>query len=132
MISTYQWSLLDLVSDLYRDGIHLTPALGGCFVEVTCSLTAGCKWLRYGIAAENGHVRRMSTGQKQPPWCCHRATELLRIWKSFHITRPIALRDMWVSSPVGAAYMENVQHHSRNPGFILQVFRHHGQWQVTA
>jgi hypothetical protein len=44
----------------------------------------------------------------------------------------IALRDMWVSSPVRAAYMENSQHHSLNPGRIRQAFRHHGQWQVTA
>jgi hypothetical protein len=27
--------------------------------------------------------------------------------------------------------MESFQHHSLNPGFILQAFRHYGQWQVT-
>jgi hypothetical protein len=27
-------------------------------------------------------------------------------WKCFHITLSIALRDMWVSSSVGAAYTE--------------------------
>ncbi len=57
---------------------------------------------------------------------------LLNIWNYFHITLSIALRDMEVSSPVGAAYMGNCQHHSPNPGLILQVFRHHGQWQATA
>jgi hypothetical protein len=50
----------------------------------------------------------------------------------FRITLYITLRDMWVSSPVGAAYTEMFPHHSLNPGLILQVFRHHGQWQVTA
>jgi hypothetical protein len=33
-------------------------------------------------------------------------TELLSIWKCFYITLSRALRDMWVSSPVGAADMK--------------------------
>jgi hypothetical protein len=31
-----------------------------------------------------------------------------------------------------SAYTEIFQHNSLNLGLILQVFRHHGPWQMTA
>lgn len=61
-----------------------------------------------------------------------RAAELLSLWTCVHITRSIALRDMGVSSPVGAAYMENFPHYNPNPGLLRQAFRHHGPGPVTA
>jgi hypothetical protein len=36
------------------------------------------------------------------------ATQLLSIWKYFHITGQAALREMSISSAVEAAYMENL------------------------
>jgi hypothetical protein len=61
-----------------------------------------------------------------------RAAELLSLWTCVHITRSRALRDMGVSSPVGAAYMEKFPHYNPNPGLLRQAFRHHGPWPVTA
>jgi hypothetical protein len=56
----------------------------------------------------------------------------MSIWKYFHITLPTALREMSISSAVGAAYTGMFQHHSPNPDLILQAFRPHGLWQATA
>jgi hypothetical protein len=58
--------------------------------------------------------------------------QLLNIWKCFHIILPTALREMWISSSVGAAYMEIFQHHSPNTDLRRRELRPHGQWQATA
>jgi hypothetical protein len=60
------------------------------------------------------------------------AAELLTIWQYFHITIPTALRQMWISSFVGAADTEIYQHHSPTTDRILQEFRYHGPWRVIA
>jgi hypothetical protein len=44
---------------------------------------------------------------------------------------PPALREMWLSSSVGAAYLETFQHHGPNMDPMLREFRQHGQWQAT-
>ena len=48
------------------------------------------------------------------------------MWTCVHITLPIALRDMWVSSPVEAADMEMDHHHSPHspPPNILYTGAH--------
>jgi hypothetical protein len=48
------------------------------------------------------------------------------------ITLPTALREMWISFSVGAAYAEIVQHRSPNTHLLLREFRHHGSWQAPA
>jgi hypothetical protein len=47
--------------------------------------------------------------------------------KCFHSTLPTALHEMWISSSVGAAYLESFQHQSPNTDLLRRDFRPHGQ-----
>ena len=48
------------------------------------------------------------------------------------ITRTTALREMWISSSVGAAEMELFQYHSPNTKLMCRECRHDGPWQASS
>jgi hypothetical protein len=71
------------------------------------------------------------------PYACS-YPELLSIWKYFHMTLPTALREMWISSSIGAAYRlpRRIGEIFGSPRIAVMGYRHNGAredpWEIIA